>query len=114
MNLSHRMVIRIPLDNIWTPENELKSKRIGYFSRDSIKELLEKGQVHFIVANCGDKLIWISPSECFKFWKTEVEIHLARDYDNIDLNIFPDNYAYIASEWTHDDPVPIILLEKYH
>ena len=89
MNPSRRIVIRIPLDNIWTSENELKSKRASYLSGDAIKELLKKGQVHFIVANGGDKLIWISSGQCFKFWKTEVQEHLAPDYDNINLDNIP-------------------------
>ena len=113
MNPSDRIVTRIPLDNIWTSENELKSNRVGYLTKDAIKELLKKGQVHFIVANCGDKLVWISPDQCFNFWKTEVQKHLAPD-DHINLDIFPDNYAYSASEWTVDHPTPIILLEKIH
>ena len=103
----------MPLETIWTSEKELKSKRITHMTKDAIKELLKNGQVQFIVANCGDKLDWISPSQCFNFWKTEVQKHLATE-DSINLDIFPDNYAYSASEWTHDDPIPIILLEKYH
>jgi len=114
MNLSDRMVTRIPLENIWTSEKELTSKRVRYLSKDDIKELLEEGQVNFIIANCGDKLAWISTSQCFDFWKTEVQQHLAPDVDEIYLENFPDNYAYIASEWTFDDSTPIILLEKYH
>ena len=103
----------MPLDDIWTSEKELTSKRIGYLTKDAIKELLKNGQVQFIVANCGEKLDWISRSQCFNFWKTEGQKNLATD-DYINFDMFPDNYAYSASEWTHDDSIPIILLEKYH
>ncbi len=29
-------------------------------------------------------------------------------------DLFPDNFAYVASEWQANDRIPIILLEKFH
>ena len=77
MNFSDKIVTRIPLDIIWTPENELKSQRISHLTLANIKDFLKQGQVNFIVADVGQKLRWIQPSRCFNFWKSEVEKHIA-------------------------------------
>jgi len=114
MNFSDKIVTAMPLVNIWTTNNELKSQRVAYLTKDDIKNILKQGPVNFIVADVGHKLIWIDPSQCYDFWKSEVQIHVATDLRNIYLDNFVDNYAYVASKWNADDPTPIILLEKRH
>ena len=114
MNFSVKIVTQIPLDTIWTSETELKSERVCYLTADTIKDLLRQGQVNFIIADVGLKLTWVDKNQCFDFWKLEVEKHLATDINVIYIDNFPDNYAYLASEWMDDGPTPIILLEKMH
>jgi kynurenine formamidase len=114
MNFSDKIVSTIPLQNLWTQENQIEAQRISYLTKDKLKELLKKGRVKFVVADVGQNLKWIDEAECFSFWKSEVEKHLADNINKIDLDIFPDNYAYIASEWTANKETPIVLLEKAH
>ena len=114
MNFSDKIVTIIPLDTIWTSESELKSKRGRYLTADNIKDLLRQGQVNFMIADVGQKPTWIDRTQCFNFWKLEVEKHLVTDINKIYIDNFRDSYAYVASEWTVDGSTPIILLEKMH
>jgi len=66
------------------------------------------------VASCGDKLKWVDLNECYDFWKSEAQNHVADDLNHINYESFPGQYAYIASEWTGEIESPIILLEKVH
>jgi hypothetical protein len=59
-------------------------------------------------------LKWIEKEKIFDFWKSEVEKHIVESIDKIELNLFIDNYAYVASEWKAKDDSIIILLEKIH
>ena len=114
MNYSNKIVTSIPLENIWVPEHQIEAQRVSYLTRDKLKHLLQSSPVNFIIANVGEKLKWIEESQCFNFWKVEVEIHLVTDINKINLDDYSDNYAYIASEWRVDNQIPIILLEKKH
>ena len=114
MNLSDRNVTKIPLEILWTSETELESQRINYLTPTNIRDLLKQGEVYFIIADVGQKLLWIQPAECYEFWKSEVEKHVAINLDNINLEDFPGNYAYIASKWTSYAHIPVVLLEKIH
>ncbi len=114
MNFSDKIVTTIPLENIWTDQNEIQANRTSYLTSDEIKSLLKKSFVQFIVADIGHKLKWIDKDQGFNFWRTEVERHLANDINHIVLNNFVDNYAYVASEWTGEHGTSIILLEKFH
>lgn len=112
--LSNRIVTEIPINNLWTDQEELSATRIRYLNKESIKHLLAQGQKTFVVANVGRKLEWIAPENCYEFWKKEVIAHLADDHADICIDSFPEGYAFIASEWTGKNNDPIILLEKYH
>jgi hypothetical protein len=56
------------------------------------------GQVQFIVANCGAKLNWIPMQERFEFWKA-IRPQVADALRPIYIERFPNQTAYIASEW---------------
>jgi hypothetical protein len=114
MNFSDKIVTSLPLESIWTEQNKIQAKRTSHLTSDSIKQLLNKTTVQFIVADIGHKLKWVDKSQCFDFWKNEVKTHLVSDPDNIELASYPDHYAYIASEWTGEIESPTILLEKVH
>lgn len=104
----------IPINCLWTDQEELSETRISYLNKESIKQLLAQGQKTFVVAEVGRKLKWIAPENCYEFWKKEVITHLADDYEDNCIDSFPEGYAFIASEWTGTNNDPIILLEKYH
>src|SRR5215203_4926531 len=113
MTFANRIVTEIPLENIWNSQKEMNIQRSSFLTKERIKEMLRNGPVDFILADVGNKLEWIATSNCYNFWKSEVEIHLTENLPEIDLDDFPNDYAYIASEWTGDIKTPIILLEKY-
>lgn len=114
MLLSNRIVTEIPINNLWTDQEELSAKRISYLNKESIKHLLAQGQKTFVVADVGRKLEWIAPENCYEFWKKEAITHLADDCEDIYDDSFPEGYAFIASEWTGKNNETLILLEKYH
>jgi hypothetical protein len=114
MKLSGKVVTKIPLETLWTNELEIPAKRKSYLTKNDIKQLLKQSKLQFVIADGGYKLNWIEINKCFDFWKSEVEKHLATDINKIYLDNFPDNYAYIASEWIGEIETPIVLLEKVH
>ncbi len=114
MDNDKKIVTQIPMTNLWTDNENVFVKRERYLTADDIQKTLKKYPVEFVVANLGEKLKWISYDKSFDFWKSEIKPHLADDINNIKLDSFTDNYAYIASVWTGEIETPIILLEKYH
>lgn len=114
MTNDKKIVTQLPLINLWTDNEDISAQRGIYLTNESIREILRKYTVKFVIANVGDKLKWLSCSESFDFWKTELEPHLANDMNRIEINNFSGNYCYVATEWKTEVETPIILLEKYH
>lgn len=114
MEKSKKIVMLIPLTKLWTDQEDIAAERGKYLTAENIKEILKKNPVEFVIADVGLKLNWISFDKSFDFWKSEVKQHLANDPNFINLDSFPENYAYVASEWVGEIQIPIILLEKYH
>ena len=72
------------------------------------------GPVQFVIADVGQALRWIPESECFHFWKNEVNPHLAADAKT-HLDDYAGEYFYRASEWkSRKSEAPIVVLEIYH
>ena len=113
MKHSEKVVTALPLANLWTNETDLRAERVTYLSRDDIALLLKESLIQFIVSDLGHKLNWIDSNQCYNFWKTERQ-HVADNPEKIHLNDFVNNYAYIASRWTGQEKIPIVLLEKVH
>ena len=115
MEFSKRIVTEIPIKEIRGQEVTIEVTRVHYLRADDLKSMLKKHPVEFIIANIGDTLKSIPITECFEFWKSEVESHLVHDPKApIRLEDFPGEYAYSASEWAGEISNPIVLLEKYH
>ncbi|WP_113652195.1 hypothetical protein [Pedobacter namyangjuensis] len=114
MDNTKKIVTQFPLIQLWTDNESVFAKREKYLTVDNVQETLKKYPVEFVIADVGKKLEWISYDKSFDFWKTELKAHLADDINDIKLDKFLDNYAYVASEWTGEIETPIILLEKYH
>src|SRR5690348_15644708 len=100
MTFQDKIVINIPLQNIWNSQGELNARRSSYLSEEKISEMLKCGLIDFVVADVGSSLKWVNQSECYSFWKCEVQDHLAENVEKINIDAFPNDYAYIASEWT--------------
>ncbi len=114
MNLSQKRIIQIPILELWNDDRILELKRNRYLTRKEIVEILTKGPVEFVIANIGDKLTWIPTSKCFEIWKSDIKEHVVENPEHIELEDYPEDYAYIASEWEGLQDRPIILLETCH
>jgi hypothetical protein len=102
------------LNELWIDEALPDVKRSSYLTRTDIKSHLKAQPVAFVVADIGQPLMWVKLSECYNFWKSNAEKQIADTPGFIDLNDFPNNYAFIASRWTGKNHEGIILLEKIH
>lgn len=77
--------------------------------------MLSRFPVEFYVADVGEPLLRIDVTKCYDFWKSEVVSHVVEEPDaGFRLEDFPDEYAYIASEWSGEIQTPIVLLERHH
>src|SRR3954454_17586936 len=112
MQPSQRIVTRLPLAELWNDEGIVSSSRYRDLVTRDITSLLRMGAVEFVVADVGHPLQWIPAAETFRFWKSEVKIHITDPNSRARLGDFPGAYFYYASEWRTADEKPIIVLEK--
>lgn len=113
MNPAQRIVTRLPLVELWDNEGVITRERIRNLDRNDLLELVRLGPLQFVVADCGLKLDWIPIENRFEFWK-KVQTQIANPEKPILLSQFPNETAYIASEWHGRTSQHLILLEKHH
>jgi hypothetical protein len=68
--------------------------------------------VEFIVADRGAPLKRVPVDKCHEFWASEVKRHLLSPHGKVDRSKLPDEYGYVASEWSGRSEFSIVLLEK--
>jgi hypothetical protein len=110
---NQRIVTKLPLTELWDENGTLPGERIRNLDETLIRGLLRSGPLQFIVANCGSKLNWIPVQERFEFWKTN-RTHIADPSKPIYLNKYPNETAYVASQWRGHAGEDLILLETHH
>jgi hypothetical protein len=108
-----RIVTKTPLTELWDDGGTLTGGRVRNLDQTDLVELLRSGPVQFLVADPGLKLRWIPTPQRFEFWKT-VRAQIAQPDKAIYRAQFPNETAYIASEWRGRTGECLILLEKYH
>ena len=114
MDKNLKIIVQLPLRELWRDDGFKSNGRGRPLTQSDIVDLLRTGQVHFVVADAGSPPLWISVSDCHRFWKDEVRSHLAAD-SKVHLHDFPGAYCYFASQWGHDtDGTTIVVLEKSH
>jgi hypothetical protein len=113
MRPDQRIVTELPLTELWDETGALPGERIRQLDGNLIRGLMGTGQVQFIVADCGAKLNWIPMQERFEFWKA-TRPQVADAGRPICLERFPNQIAYIASEWRGRSGEWLILLEMNH
>ena len=113
MRPDQRIVTKIPLTELWDEGGALSGERIRQLDENLIRGLMGTGQVQFIVADCGAKLNWVPMPERFEFWKT-IRPQVADPSQPILLKQFPNETAYVASEWRGSTGECLILLEAHH
>jgi hypothetical protein len=111
-----RHVSQMPLHEIWDDLGIVVSAdELRQLSSSEITDLLRAGRVRFVVADICSRLQWITPEECFRFWKSEAKARIREPDSQSRLEDFPDEYCYFASEWKPaDGGEPIVLLMKAH
>jgi hypothetical protein len=111
----HGTITKLPLAELWREDGFTTTSRARSLTEDDIKGLLGVGPVQFVVADVGASPRWIPLGECYDFWKTEAQPHLAAPESKVYLDDFPDGYCYFASEWrTQDGAAPIVVCERHH
>jgi hypothetical protein len=114
MHPSQRVITAIPLVELWNDQGVIESHRVGFLDQHSLRNLLRRGSVRFVVADVGEKPVWIAEDTCYGFWKSEVQQHLADPEKPVVLDSYPNSYCFNASEWSVVEGTPIVLLEKNH
>jgi len=112
--IRERIVTAIPLESIWTDEEQVEASRERYLTATDLTEMLKLHPVEFFVAETGAPLKRIPVDKCYEFWESEVKRHLLSPHGKVDRSSLPDEYGYLASEWSGNIEVPIVLLEKIH
>jgi hypothetical protein len=59
MDLSNKIIKRMPLEEIWTDQKVLDANKKEYLVISKIGELLRDGPVQFVIAELGSKLQWL-------------------------------------------------------
>ena len=113
MDIKHRVVTRLPLQELWNDQGSLSQHRLRDLSISDLRTLLGSGKVQFVIVDVGHWPLWLSKESCFQIWKTEIRPHLAEPTQQAALMDFPGEYFYRASEWLFDSK-NIVVLEKYH
>ena len=114
MRPDQRIVTKIPLTELWDDgDGTSTGERVRNLDQNDVVELLRSGPVQFLVADPGLKLRWIPTPQRFEFWKT-VRPQIAHPGKPIYREQFPNETAYIASEWRGRTGECLILLEQYH
>lgn len=100
MDLSYKIVDKIPLDGLWRENTLLGAKRIKHLNQKEVSEILKNGPIRFVIANVGDKLIWTDLSESYKIYKTEIKDFIVSDIDKIDLDTLTHGFGYVNLQRT--------------
>jgi hypothetical protein len=114
MRPDQRIVTNLPLDELWDASGPILAERSRDLTYAQIRELLKMGPIRFVVADVGHKLDWIAESRCFTYWREAVAAHVADPSRRVNLDEFPGESCFIASEWPLGGSNPIILLERFH
>jgi hypothetical protein len=109
-----RVVTSTPLSDLWDENGPVLAARLRWLSAPELAGLLRAGPVRLVVAEVGSPLEWVPPGDCYGFWKSEVQPHLADPDARAELDRFESGYCYFASEWGPTAGPPVVLLETHH
>lgn len=115
MAVKPRKVWKLPLKELWDDANVVVStEEIQSLGFAEIENLLEQGQVQFILVDFPYPYLQWMPLEEKDHILTELREHLVTDeeYESDDFEM--EGHCYTASEWKTDLPVSLVLLIKHH
>ncbi len=105
------------MSQLWDDRGIVEARKVRLVSQNDIAALLREGPIQFVIANCGEKLRWVSVKDCMNFWKDDVKprlVELDAAEQGFRLEDYPGHRCYTASEWSVEGSPPIILLEVHH
>ena len=111
MNPELRVVTKLTLRDLWEEKGSSLGGRTRHLGQDRVRQLLREGSVRFVVADCGLPLKWVSTSDRFTFGNS-VRAQIAEPEKPIYLDQFPQNVAYVASQWQGHDGEVCSLIGK--
>ena len=116
MRPDQRIVVSLPLAELWDERGPVAATRGRRLGRVEIAGMLTSATIQFVVANGGGPLRWISIADRFTFWKDEVKPRVVpADAEGFFLEDYPGEYCYLATEWTRSVAGPtVVLLECHH
>ena len=113
MDITQRIVTRLPLQELWNDQGSSSKHRIRDLSLDDLQVMLSSGTVQFVVVNVGHRPQWLSKKDCYRLWKSTIRPHLAEPTSKVFLEDFLGEYYYRAFEWLFDSE-NIVVLEEQH
>lgn len=114
---TQRVVTRMPVRELWDESGSLPLRRSRDLSASDIRQLMRYGLARLCVADVGLPLRWPEPSTYFSFLKNDVLPRLVNPADansGFHLETYPQEYAFVASEWIGEIDGVVVLLEKHH
>lgn len=98
MDTRTRIVVRLPLTELWTEDGRVEAVQVRRLSRSGIAGLLRDGPVQLVRAEIGRPLEWIPAAERFDLWKSEIQDRVVDPADaGFVLDDYPDGYCYAAA-----------------
>lgn len=114
MDSALKIVTRLPINEIWDEHGPLALRKERSLSEHDLAYLLRSGPLRFVVADVGQKLLWIDPAECYSFWKDSAKLHIAEPGGAITLSDYEGSYCFFASQWNDSSSLPVVVLERHH
>lgn len=109
-----RLVLRIPLEQLWTPEGPANHILLRHLSPDDVESLLKTTpNLRLVEARIAEELRWY-PRGDYKFWRDQARNHAAHPDTSQSLDDFPDSMFYFISEWLDEASQDRILLFELH
>ena len=110
MDPAKRIIISLPLEELWNAAGPVSAQRIRYLDREGIAALLRLGRTRFVVAHDGASPEWVAPDQTFEVWRELRAKVVAPDSH-------PENdgeLRYWASEWADEGSGPLVVFEGFH
>ncbi len=108
-----RVVVKLPLDDLWDDCGPLSHTRVRWLSDKDIREMLRESPPQFVIADVGLPLQWIPRAESFRFWRKAVA-EIAPPSQPASLNDYSGGCCYFAALWQAESAPDLIVLERHH
>ena len=108
-----RIVVKLPLDELWDDRGALPHRRLQWLSVDEVREKVRQGPAQFVVADVGQRLQWIPFADALAFWRRAAH-SIAPPTHPVDLEDYPDRRCCFAALWRAAAADDLVVLEVLH